>query len=369
MDEDPSKQTASFARRTFIGTGIGLLSLVGLAGFAGGPGSVLYTRAQEAGWSTPLHALAVMETDDLVDALPLIERERTVTVLDGSLELTRSLDVTTVEEAIHALGLTLNEQDRVSPGLTTEIDDGDTILIERARPVTIVTATGEETVLTSARSVQSLLKELGIEPDEDDILSASDKTRLTEGFRLEITDVHTEELSEEQPIGFQTRRINDNSLAKGRERVDVAGSQGRKTVVYSVRYENGQEISREVIREEVLEAPVDRVVRVGTYVAPAPVPAPTPSPTITGGGDPNSAASWDRLAACESGGNWSINTGNGYYGGLQFHPSTWRAYGGGAYAEFPHQASREQQIAVAKVLHARRGWYPWPGCTRRFGWI
>ncbi|HET9879217.1 MAG TPA: transglycosylase family protein [Candidatus Limnocylindria bacterium] len=76
---------------------------------------------------------------------------------------------------------------------------------------------------------------------------------------------------------------------------------------------------------------------------------------------------WDRLAQCESGGNWAINTGNGYYGGLQFSHGTWLAYGGGAYAEYPHQATREEQIAVAERLRAARGYQPWPACRIKLG--
>ena len=73
---------------------------------------------------------------------------------------------------------------------------------------------------------------------------------------------------------------------------------------------------------------------------------------------------WDKLASCESGGNWKINTGNGYYGGLQFNASTWRAYGGEG---LPHQASREQQIAVAERTLAAQGWNAWPACSRKMG--
>lgn len=82
-----------------------------------------------------------------------------------------------------------------------------------------------------------------------------------------------------------------------------------------------------------------------------------------------SAASgvWDRVAQCESGGNWKINTGNGYKGGLQFTSSTWRAYGGGQYAASAHNASKEQQIAVAKRVLAGQGPGAWPVCSRKAG--
>ena len=83
--------------------------------------------------------------------------------------------------------------------------------------------------------------------------------------------------------------------------------------------------------------------------------------TASAGG---SIAQFERLASCESGGNWSINTGNGYYGGLQFNLGTWRGVGMSGY---PHQASKAQQIAAGQKLHSQRGWKPWPSCSRKLG--
>jgi nucleoid-associated protein YgaU len=79
------------------------------------------------------------------------------------------------------------------------------------------------------------------------------------------------------------------------------------------------------------------------------------------------SVNWDAIAACESGGNWSINTGNGYYGGLQFSASTWRAYGGGAYAPTANLASRSAQIAVAEKVLQGQGIGAWPVCGKRAG--
>jgi nucleoid-associated protein YgaU len=79
------------------------------------------------------------------------------------------------------------------------------------------------------------------------------------------------------------------------------------------------------------------------------------------------SVNWDAIAACESGGNWSINTGNGYSGGLQFSEGTWRAYGGGAYAPTAGQASRSAQIAVAEKVRAGQGIGAWPVCGKRAG--
>ncbi len=78
----------------------------------------------------------------------------------------------------------------------------------------------------------------------------------------------------------------------------------------------------------------------------------------------DSGVNWDAIAACESGGNWAINTGNGYYGGLQFSPATWAANGG---AGLPHQASREEQIRVAENVLRTQGIGAWPTCGKKAG--
>jgi len=105
-------------------------------------------------------------------------------------------------------------------------------------------------------------------------------------------------------------------------------------------------------------APMEATIR--SIAMPAPVAAP-------GDGAPVDGNVWDLLAQCESGGNWAINTGNGYYGGLQFNYSTWLGNGGGDFAEYAHLATREQQILIAENLHARRGFQPWPACRAKLG--
>src|SRR5690349_13911711 len=80
-----------------------------------------------------------------------------------------------------------------------------------------------------------------------------------------------------------------------------------------------------------------------------------------------SSVNWDRLAQCESGGRWHINTGNGYYGGLQFSRSTWKANGGGKYASTADKATKAEQIRIAEKLHAKRGLSPWPVCGKKAG--
>lgn len=122
-------------------------------------------------------------------------------------------------------------------------------------------------------------------------------------------------------------------------------------------------------RQTVLAA---RAATTTTTTAP-PTTTTTHRPSITttqpappsGSGDPHDPATWDRLAQCESGGNWSANTGNGYYGGIQFSLSSWEGVGGTGY---PHEHPKSEQIARGKLLWEQGGWKHWPACTRSFGW-
>lgn len=91
----------------------------------------------------------------------------------------------------------------------------------------------------------------------------------------------------------------------------------------------------------------------GTYGPPAP---PVPYPSV-----------WDDLARCESTSNWHINTGNGFFGGVQFVQSTWVSFGGALYAPRADLASREQQIAIARRVLAVQGWRAWPACSAKLG--
>ena len=95
----------------------------------------------------------------------------------------------------------------------------------------------------------------------------------------------------------------------------------------------------------------------------------SPLAALAGAGEAAAADSgvWDRIAKCESGGNWQINTGNGYYGGLQFSAGTWRAYGGTAYAATADRAGKSEQIAIATKVQRAQGWGAWPTCSARAG--
>lgn len=108
-----------------------------------------------------------------------------------------------------------------------------------------------------------------------------------------------------------------------------------------------------------------RIVRSSAHLIAATLLALTAGVFAATPADAVSDATWDRLAMCESSGRWNVNTGNGYYGGLQILPSTWDEAGGRAYAPLPHQATKRQQIIIAEKILRWQGWDAWPQCARK----
>ncbi|MBA2716765.1 MAG: transglycosylase family protein [Propionibacteriales bacterium] len=104
------------------------------------------------------------------------------------------------------------------------------------------------------------------------------------------------------------------------------------------------------------------VVALATALA---VAAPMSSSSISA--EAATSRTWNRLAECESGGNWHINTGNGYYGGVQFSYSTWLNFGGGKFASRADLATREEQIVIAERVLKTQGWGAWPACSEKLG--
>ena len=146
------------------------------------------------------------------------------------------------------------------------------------------------------------------------------------------------------------------------DRGNLSGRQGLLTASIET-----QQVAEE-LQADAMPTPavVPMEATLHAVATPAPTPAPraqAPQRVVTYDGD----TVWDDLARCESGGNWAINTGNGYYGGLQFNVGTWESYGGAAFAAYPHEATREEQIAVAEQLRAARGYQPWPACRAKLG--
>jgi hypothetical protein len=172
-----------------------------------------------------------------------------------------------------------------------------------------------------------------------------------------------DEVVETKPIKAPEQVIEDPELARGQKVVVERGKAGEQAAVMRIWTQNGKEIRREQIRAGSSALPTPRVVRLGTNDEKADEKQKSEeAPKVSGG------STWDKLAKCEATGNWSINSGNGYYGGLQFDAGTWKAYGGTQYAKLPHQASRSEQIAVAsKVRDDRGGYGAWPGCSSKLG--
>ncbi len=326
-----------------------------------------------------------------------------------------------VEDVLNAQGIELGEHDVVIPSLETGVEDGDIITVNYARPLELVvdgvsttywvtennlaaalatlgfdtnnigashelssavsrdglrveirmpkaiTVTADGTtheVNSTAPTVADALVELNITLDEDDRLSPEATTPLTADLAITVQRVSVEEVTRTEEIPFETTETKDDTLDKGTTEVDTEGVVGERSIVERITTVDGQVESTEEISNTVVTEPVTKEVRVGTK---------TSTPSTDGGGsgsggssgsgntaiDLSREAMWDRIAQCESSGNWSINTGNGYYGGLQFNLPTWRSVNGQDFAEYPHQASREEQITVANRLYAIRGTQPW----------
>jgi len=173
-------------------------------------------------------------------------------------------------------------------------------------------------------------------------------------MEIQVTRNRIQQVTERIPLPPTSRRVEDAEMNMSRQVVEDPGSPGTQDVTYSVAMVNGVETGRLPIANVVITPARDAVLRVGTKPG-------TEAPAVGGG------SVWDAVASCESGGNWAINTGNGFYGGVQFDLGTWAANGGLRYAPRADLATREEQIAIADVTQARQGWGAWPVCSGRAG--
>ncbi len=231
--------------------------------------------------------------------------------------------------------------------------DGMALSITTPKDVTLVADGQEQVVTTTAATAGDLLAEQGIALSETDRTSLYLEQALLDHMRLQVFRVTVADVQEPAPIPHERVETPDPEAFVGEETVTQPGQDGEQVTTVRVTTVDGVVTAREAVATEVTREPVAEQVSVGTKERPAP-------PAVAGGGV------WDQLAQCEAGGNWAINTGNGYYGGLQFNPGTWRAYGG---TGLPHENSREQQIAIAqRVVDASGGTFrAWPGCRAKLG--
>ncbi|HEY3463884.1 MAG TPA: transglycosylase family protein [Amycolatopsis sp.] len=231
--------------------------------------------------------------------------------------------------------------------------EGATVEIKTLKNITLYDgANAPKKVQTTAVTTKEFLGEYKLTLGPEDQAEGGLDVKLTDGAEVHISRTGVSTVVQKETIDPPEQRVDDPDLEKGKTSVEDPGTPGEKMVTYKVTQKNGKEVSRESISEQIITPAKPKIIHVGTKK-----PADPPI------GD---ASAWDRIAQCESGGNWSINSGNGYYGGLQFDKRTWDAYGGDAYAAYPNQASKAQQIAIAeKVRDARGGYSAWPVCGKK----
>ena len=278
-------------------------------------------------------------------------RQVTFTV-DGAAQ-TIWTTATTVNDALAALTLDLSGAELSTSRSSPIGRQGLAIAIATEKKIIIVDAGKKRTITTTGQTLADALTAAKITVDKDDKLSARPDAPLTDGSKFTFTRVDVSSKTKKVKVDFDTIRKKSSKLTKGATKVDTPGARGVRAVTYEIVRHNGEIVKRIRIKSKLLKEPVTEVILVGTKTAEKSSGSSTPSGSV-----------WDKLAKCESGGNWSINTGNGYYGGLQFSLSTWRAYGGSG---LPSNASREKQIAIAKKLQADAGWGAWPGCSAKLG--
>lgn len=284
--------------------------------------------------------------------------------VDGTKKQIRTTE-TTVDAALLALGLH-TEGARISVSRSQPIGrQGLDLTVVTPKDVTIV-ADGRTTKKTvAAATVEEALTQLRVGFDSDDRISPSRSSALKAGMKVVVKDVRSKTSSRSEVVGYTTIRKETADLYEGSTKVATQGVDGVRRVTVRTTIVDGKVTKRERVSSKITKAPVAQVVLVGTKARPA----TTTTSTSTGGSGSTSgtginlarADMWDRVAQCESGGNWSINTGNGYYGGLQFSFSTWLAYGGDDFAQRADLASRAEQITVANRVYADNGLSQW-GC-------
>ncbi|MFF2842820.1 transglycosylase family protein [Paenarthrobacter sp. NPDC057981] len=355
----------------------------------------------------------------VVGVVAFVGNNKTVTLnVDGKVSSIQTFGGT-VDEVVRAAKVELKDADRVSPALDARVDNGSVVNINLAKAVSIeldgarktvnttasdvaglvselgvasssqvsqpkeaalevtgsfvsistpktisVVADGKSTsTTTTATDVASVLKDAGITVGTNDRLSQPGNAPVIQDMVIKVSRVDTSKTAEAtEEVPFDSVKTESADLFKGEEKVTQAGVAGSLVKTFKLVLVDGREASRTLVSSNVATPPVAEKISVGTKARPAATPAAAAAPVASGPtGAPNEAM-WDRIAQCESGGNWAINTGNGYYGGLQFSGPTWLANGGGAYAPTANLATKAQQIEIANRLYAKNGLSDW-GCA------
>ena len=256
----------------------------------------------------------------------------------------------TVAGALEALGY--SQADFVSVSRSTRLPlDATSLTVRAPKTVKVVHDGTAAAVTTTAATVAQVLTELGVKLGVHDTVAPAVTAALAPNMTVVVHRVVLKRETITESIPYSVLKHTDPSMYTDQIHVTTSGVDGSARATVDDTYVDGKLRRRVLITKTVVSSPKTKVETVGTKSRPV--------PANTGGLD------WEAVAQCESGGNWHINTGNGFYGGLQFDYSTWLSNGGGAYAKRADLATEAQQIAVANRLYARRGSSPWPVCGRR----
>jgi resuscitation-promoting factor RpfB len=309
------------------------------------------------------NGFAVDERDDLYPAAHVNVHDGENVVLRRSRPLEISLDgqgtrkvwttATTVDEALAQLAMTDTAPAAASRGSRVPLT-GMALPVVSAKTVQINDGGAVRTVHLPAPNVAAMLTAAGIPLIDSDQVVPSATSPIVDGMEIQVTRNRIQRVTQRLPLPPNSRRIEDLDMNISRQVVEDPGTPGEQDVTFAVATVNGVETGRLPVANTVVTPAREAVVRVGTKPG-------TDVPPVSNG------SIWDAIASCEAGGNWAINTGNGYYGGVQFDQGTWAANGGLRYAPRADLATREEQIAVAEVTRARQGWGAWPVCSGRAG--
>lgn len=282
-----------------------------------------------------------------------VYRARPVTVVDGSQRYRIMSPYQSAKKIAEAAGLvTYNEDlftlERIDDFLT-EGSVGLKLTITRATPINLVLYGQQVAIRTQSKTIGQLMAEKHITLAKDDGVSPGQDTPITAGMTVDIYRNGVQTINEEQVVAFPTKQIQDADQEIGYKEVKEVGASGKRVVTYEVELKNGKEVSRKEIQRVVTIQPKEQVVVVGVKHV---------------GFKGNVDEAFARLRACEAGGNYDRNSGNGYYGAYQFNISTWAGYGG---YTIPSDAPSGVQDAKAYETYQRRGWAPWPACSVKLG--
>jgi len=302
----------------------------------------------------------VGERDDLFPAAGQSVGDTETIVLRRSRPLQISLDghdpkqvwttASTIDEALAQLSMTDTAPAAASRGNRVPLQ-GMALGVVSAKTVQINDGGVVSTVRLAAPDVGALLAAAGAPLEQRDESVPAPSTPVADGMQIIITRMRVEKVTERLPLAPVARRVEDPTMNMSRQVVEDSGTPGLQDVTFAVATVNGVPTGRLPVANIVITPARDSVLRVGAKSG-------TEVPPVTNG------ARWDAIAGCESGNNWAINTGNGYYGGVQFDQTTWERNGGLRYAPRADLATREEQIAIAEVTRARQGWGAWPVCGR-----